>query len=134
MTDPVTVLALVAAVGVGAQVVTARTKIPAIVLLLASGLVLGPGLGLLDPDRVYGDLLFPAASAAVAFLLFDAPARERSVNQAIELGVCAIASASRKLRPTEAEVASSRPADRTRCRRGSPNLRSRTRCHEEPRR
>ena len=71
VTDPVTVLALVAAVGVVAQVVTARTKIPAIVLLLASGLVLGPGLGLLDPDRVYGDLLFPAASAAVAFLLFD---------------------------------------------------------------
>ncbi|MBW3643640.1 MAG: cation:proton antiporter, partial [Actinobacteria bacterium] len=71
MTDPVTVLALVAAVGVVAQVVTARTKIPAIVLLLASGLVLGPGLGLLDPDGVYGDLLFPAASAAVAFLLFD---------------------------------------------------------------
>ena len=71
LTDPVTVLALVAAVGVVAQVVTARTKIPAIVLLLGSGLVLGPGLGLLDPDRVYGDLLFPAASAAVAFLLFD---------------------------------------------------------------
>jgi NhaP-type Na+/H+ or K+/H+ antiporter len=26
---------------------------------------------LLDPDDVYGNLLFPAGSAAVAFLLFD---------------------------------------------------------------
>ncbi len=47
MNDPVTVLALVAGVGVGvgvvAQAVADRTKIPAIVLLLGSGLLLGPG-------------------------------------------------------------------------------------------
>ena len=71
VSDPVSVFAVVAAVGVGAQVVAARTKVPAIVLLLASGLLLGPALGLVEPDDVYGDLLFPAASAAVAFLLFD---------------------------------------------------------------
>ncbi len=71
MSDPVTVLAVVAVVGVVAQAIGVRTKIPAIVLLLGSGLLLGPGLGLLQPDDVYGDLLFPAASAAVAFLLFE---------------------------------------------------------------
>ena len=71
MSDPVAVFAVVAAAGVGAQVLAARTRIPAIVLLLASGLMLGPALGVFDPDDVYGGLLFPAASAAVAFLLFD---------------------------------------------------------------
>ncbi len=71
MSDPITVLAVVAAVGIVAQAIGVRTKIPAIVLLLGSGLLLGPGLGLLDPDDVYGSLLFPAASAAVAFLLFE---------------------------------------------------------------
>ena len=71
MSDPVAVFAIVAAVGVGAQVVASRTSVPAIVLLLASGLLLGPVLDVFDPDDVYGDLLFPAASAAVAFLLFD---------------------------------------------------------------
>lgn len=69
--DPVSVLALAAALGVMAQAVGVRTKVPAVVLLLGAGLLLGPGLGLLEPDDVYGDLLFPAASAAVAFLLFD---------------------------------------------------------------
>ncbi len=71
MNDAVTVVAAVAAAGVVAQAVAARTKLPAIVLLLAFGLVLGPVLGLVEPDDVYGDLLFPAASAAVAILLFD---------------------------------------------------------------
>ena len=71
VSDPVTVLAVVAVVGVVAQAIGVRTKIPAIVLLLGSGLLLGPGLGLIQPDDVYGDLLFPAASAAVAFLLFE---------------------------------------------------------------
>ena len=71
MNDPVTVLALVAAVGVLAQAVADRSKVPAIVLLLGSGLLLGPGVGLLEPDEVYGRLLFPGASLAVAFLLFD---------------------------------------------------------------
>jgi NhaP-type Na+/H+ or K+/H+ antiporter len=71
VSDPVSVLALAAALGVMAQAVGVRTKVPAVVLLLGAGLLLGPGLGLLEPDDVYGDLLFPAASAAVAFLLFD---------------------------------------------------------------
>ncbi|HEV2071229.1 MAG TPA: hypothetical protein VGR26_15675, partial [Acidimicrobiales bacterium] len=65
MSDPVTVLAVVAVVGVVAQAIGGRTKIPAIVLLLGSGLLLGPGLGWVQPDDVYGELLFPAASAAV---------------------------------------------------------------------
>jgi NhaP-type Na+/H+ or K+/H+ antiporter len=71
MTDPITVLALVAGVGVAAQAIADRTKVPAIVLLLGSGLVLGPGVSLLEPDEVYGRFLFPGASLAVAFLLFD---------------------------------------------------------------
>ncbi len=71
MSDPVALFAVVAAVGVGTQVIAARTKVPAIILLLGSGLLLGPALGLLEPDDVYGELLFPAASTAVAFLLFD---------------------------------------------------------------
>lgn len=71
ITDPVAATGLILAVGILAQWVGWRLRIPAIVFLLGSGVVLGPALGWLDPDATYGDLLFPAVSIAVAVILFE---------------------------------------------------------------
>lgn len=57
--------------GVGAQWLAWRLRIPSILLLLASGLLAGPVLGLLHPDRLLGDLLFPFVSISVAVILYE---------------------------------------------------------------
>lgn len=69
--DPITGLAVVICLGVAAQLVAERLKIPSIIVLLGAGLAVGPGLGWVEPDALYGDLLFPAVSAAVGILLFE---------------------------------------------------------------
>lgn len=57
--------------GVGAQWLAWRTKLPAILLLLLSGILAGPVLGLLNPDVMMGDLLTPLISISVAIILFE---------------------------------------------------------------
>ncbi|MBO6867781.1 MAG: sodium:proton antiporter [Thalassococcus sp.] len=69
--DPVTAIALVGALGIGSQWLAWRLRMPAIVLMLAAGLIVGPGLGLLDPSESFGDLLQPIVSIAVAIILFE---------------------------------------------------------------
>jgi NhaP-type Na+/H+ or K+/H+ antiporter len=46
-------------------------KLPAIVFLLIAGIVLGPLTGYLNPEALFGDLLFPMVSLAVAVILFE---------------------------------------------------------------
>lgn len=46
-------------------------KIPAILFLLAAGLLAGPVTGWLDPDALFGPLLFPFVSLSVAVILFE---------------------------------------------------------------
>ncbi len=46
-------------------------RIPAILFLLGTGLAAGPGLGLLNPDELFGQLLLPAISLGVAVILFE---------------------------------------------------------------
>lgn len=48
-----------------------RTRQPAIVYLLILGIVLGPLTGWLDPDALFGDLLFHLVSLGVAIILFE---------------------------------------------------------------
>ena len=55
----------------GSQWLAWRLRVPAILFLLLSGLLLGPALGLLKPDALFGDLLFPFVSLAVAVILFE---------------------------------------------------------------
>src|SRR5690606_4589822 len=69
--DPVVALATVVVLGVFAQLVATRLRIPAILLLLGVGLAAGPGLDLLDPDELLGDLLFPSVSMGVGLVLFE---------------------------------------------------------------
>lgn len=57
--------------GIAAQWVSWRLNIPAILFLLLIGLVAGPVTGLLNPDTMFGDLLFPLVSLAVAVILFE---------------------------------------------------------------
>jgi NhaP-type Na+/H+ or K+/H+ antiporter len=73
-------LAVIVGVGMFAQWVAWRTQIPSIILLLVSGLVLGPVAGVVDPDEFLGSTLFPIVSISVALILFegglDLPPRE----------------------------------------------------------
>lgn len=69
--DPVMAFALVGALGVGAQWVAWKLHLPAIVLMLLAGLIVGPGLGLFDPARDIGPLMQPIIGVAVAIILFE---------------------------------------------------------------
>lgn len=69
--DPITTLAVAVALGVAAQWLGAALRLPAIVAMLGAGLAVGPGLGLIDPDATFGDLLSPTIALGVAMLLFD---------------------------------------------------------------
>lgn len=59
------------AIGAVAQWFGWRLRVPAILILLASGFLAGPVFGILDPDKVFGELLFPMVSGAVAIILFE---------------------------------------------------------------
>lgn len=56
--------------GVAAQLVAKLMQVPSILLLLLFGFGAG-NLGLLNPDEIFGDLLFPVVSASVAVILFE---------------------------------------------------------------
>lgn len=68
---PVQAFAIVGAAGVGAQYLAWKFRLPAIVLMLAAGLVLGPVTGILVPPRDLGALVPPMISLAVAVILFE---------------------------------------------------------------
>ena len=64
-------LTLMFGIGFLCQWVAWRVRLPAILFLLLAGIVAGPVTGLLQPDKVMGDLLFPMVSLAVAIILFE---------------------------------------------------------------
>jgi len=64
-------LAVIGLVGFGCQWLAWRVRLPAILFLLAAGILLGPITGRLDPDALFGDLLFPLISLSVAVILFE---------------------------------------------------------------
>ncbi|MBW3542292.1 MAG: sodium:proton antiporter [Planctomycetes bacterium] len=64
-------LAGVVALGVGSQWVAWRLAIPSVVVLLAAGFLAGPLAGVIQPERLLGDLLFPFVSLAVSLILFE---------------------------------------------------------------
>ena len=68
---PVAAFALVGALGVGSQWLAWRLRMPAIVLMLLSGILIGPVLGVFDPARDIGPLMGPIISIAVAIILFE---------------------------------------------------------------
>lgn len=71
MTNATLSFALIALIAFGCQWFAWRVKLPAILFLLAAGIVLGPFTSLVSPDDLLGDLLFPLISLAVAVILFE---------------------------------------------------------------
>ncbi|AVP56364.1 cation:proton antiporter [Pulveribacter suum] len=71
LSHPAPALALLLAIGFLAQWLAWRVRVPAILPLLLLGLLLGPFTGLVDPDALLGELLFPAVSLSVAVILFE---------------------------------------------------------------
>ena len=65
------VIVAVAALGITAQWLAWRLKVPAIIMLAGFGLIAGPGLGLIDPSRDFGEFLSPVVSLCVAIILFE---------------------------------------------------------------
>ncbi len=64
-------LALIIFAGILAQWLAWRIRIPSILLLLIFGILIGPIFGFVDPDALFGDLMFPLVSLAVGIILFE---------------------------------------------------------------
>lgn len=64
-------LGLIGALGFLCQWLAWRSKLPAILFLLLTGIVIGPVLNFFNPDAVFGELLLPLVSLAVAVILFE---------------------------------------------------------------
>ncbi len=66
-----TALAGIVVLGIGAQWLAWRLRVPSILLLLGAGFAVGPGMGWIDPDQLFGDLLLPVVSLSVGLILFE---------------------------------------------------------------
>lgn len=64
-------LVFVLGIGLVAQWLAWRARLPAILFLLLAGIVLGPVAGIVHPSELLGPLLFPVISLAVALILFE---------------------------------------------------------------
>jgi CPA1 family monovalent cation:H+ antiporter len=64
-------LATIVFAGILAQWMSWRLHVPSILLLLVFGLLIGPVFGFIQPDALFGDLLFPLVSLAVGIILFE---------------------------------------------------------------
>lgn len=64
-------LALVVCLGIGAKWLAWRLHLPSILLLLLSGFLVGPILGWVEPDELFGDTLPPLVALFVAVVLFE---------------------------------------------------------------
>ncbi len=67
----ITALAGLAIVAAASQWLAWRLRLPVILLLLGVGILAGPFSGLLQPDALFGGLLPPLLSLAVAIVLFE---------------------------------------------------------------
>ncbi|MFV3367396.1 cation:proton antiporter [Pseudomonas sp. NY15435] len=64
-------LAGIGAASLASQWLAWRLRLPAILFLLLSGILMGPILHVLTPEALFGPLLFPLVSLAVALVLFE---------------------------------------------------------------
>ena len=64
-------LASIVILGIGAEWLAWRLRLPSILLLLIFGFIAGAATNFLNPDILLGDLLLPLVSIAVALILFE---------------------------------------------------------------
>ena len=64
-------LASIIVLGISASWLAWRIKVPSILILLLTGIIAGPLTGFLDPDQLFGELLFPLVSVSVGIILFQ---------------------------------------------------------------
>lgn len=64
-------LTAILVIGILAQWVAWRLKLPSILLLLIAGFLAGPITGFLNPDELLGELLTPLVSVSVGIILFE---------------------------------------------------------------
>lgn len=64
-------IASLVALAVTATWVAARLNVPSIVVLLVTGVLVGPVLQVLDPDALAGEVLLPLVSISVGLILFE---------------------------------------------------------------
>ncbi len=64
-------LSAIVVLGTASQWLAWRIRLPSILLLLTAGFVVGPVGGWIDPDQLFGELLFPVVSLSVAIVLFE---------------------------------------------------------------
>jgi NhaP-type Na+/H+ or K+/H+ antiporter len=70
--DDALAIALIVAAAVGAQTAALRLSVPAIVPLLAAGVLLGPYvIDAFDPEELFGELIDPMVELAVGVILFE---------------------------------------------------------------
>lgn len=69
--NTLTLLGSIGFLGFLCQWLSAKVKLPAILFLLLSGILIGPVLEIFDPNAIFGDLLFPFISLSVAVILFE---------------------------------------------------------------
>jgi NhaP-type Na+/H+ or K+/H+ antiporter len=69
--SPMAMLASVLALGGAAQWLAWLLRVPSILILLTVGFLAGPVFGIVQPDQLFGDLLLPFVSVAVALILFE---------------------------------------------------------------
>ena len=64
-------ITVVVLLGIGAQWLAWRFRLPSILLLLAVGFLAGPVLGILNPQALQGDWLFAFVSLSIGIILFE---------------------------------------------------------------
>ncbi len=65
------VMASILIVGIALQWIGWRLKIPALILLIIAGFIMGPITGWINPKEDFGDMLHPIVSLSVAIILFE---------------------------------------------------------------
>ena len=69
--DVLLAVAGIVVLGIGAQLLAARVRLPSILVLLIFGFIAGPVTGFLKPDDLFRELLFPLVSVSVALILYE---------------------------------------------------------------
>ncbi len=64
-------IAVIAGAGICAQWLASSLGLPSVLILLPTGIIVGPVTGLVDARALFGDALFPVIAIAVGLILFE---------------------------------------------------------------